>query len=60
VGTILTGRTGVNHRPQVTVIPGIARSDAAWQLFGWLDGGHRLIVTAGLNTQPGTAQAACW
>jgi hypothetical protein len=50
----------VNHRPQVTVTPGIALSDAASQLFGWLDGGHRLIVTAGLNTQPGKAQAACW
>ena len=50
----------MNHRPQVTVIPGIALSDAAWQLFGRLDGGNRLIVTAGLNTQPGTAQVAYW
>jgi hypothetical protein len=50
----------VNHRPQVTVIPEIALRDAAWQLFGWLDGGHRLIVTADLNTQPVKAQVACW
>ena len=42
------------------MIPGVALSDAAWQLFGWLDGGYRLIVTAGLNTQLGKAQVACW
>lgn len=44
----------------LTVIPGTALSDAAWQHFGWLGGGHRLIVTAGLNAQPGPAQVAYW
>jgi hypothetical protein len=42
----------------LTVIPGTTLSDAAWQHFGWLDGGHRLIVTAGPNNQPGPAQVA--
>ncbi len=44
----------------LTVIPGTALSAAAWQAFGWLDGGHRLIVAAGPNNQPGVAQVASW
>lgn len=44
----------------LTVIPGTTLSDAAWQHFGWLDGGHRLIVIAGPYKQPGPAQVAYW
>lgn len=44
----------------LTVIPGTALSNATWQNFGWLDGGHRLIVAAGVNNQPGSAQVASW
>jgi hypothetical protein len=44
----------------LTVIPGTALSNATWQNFGWLNGGHQLIVTAGPNTQPGPAQVASW
>jgi len=44
----------------LTVIPGTALSNATWQNFGWLDGGHQLIVAAGTNNQPGSAQVASW
>lgn len=44
----------------LTVIPGTALSNATWQNFSWLDGGHRLIVAAGVNNQPGSAQVASW
>jgi hypothetical protein len=44
----------------LTVIPGTALSKADWQHFNWLNGGHRLIVTAGPNTQPGPVQVGYW
>jgi hypothetical protein len=44
----------------LTIIPGTATGNATWQNFGWLNGSHQLIVTAGPNNQPGPAQVASW
>jgi hypothetical protein len=49
----------------LTVIPGTALNDNDWQLFGWLNGSHILVVTAGLGRgpvtgPPGPDQLAYW
>jgi len=44
----------------LTAIPGTALTSADWQHFGWQAGGHRLVIAAGPNNQPGPAQLAYW
>jgi len=49
----------------LTVIPGTALSDDDWQNFGWMNGSHTLVVTAGCGrnctTGPdGPDQLAYW
>jgi hypothetical protein len=44
----------------LTVIPGTALSGADWQYFGWHAGGHRLVLSAGLNSMAGSVQLAYW
>jgi hypothetical protein len=44
----------------ITRIPGTALSAADWQNFYWQDGGHRLVITAGLQNTLGPQQIAYW
>jgi hypothetical protein len=49
----------------LTSIPGTALNFSAWQIFGWLNGSHTLVVTAGPGTDDTTGpegpdQLAYW
>jgi hypothetical protein len=49
----------------LTVIPGTALNNNDWQVFGWLNGSHTLVVTAGCGrdcttVQEGSDQLAYW
>jgi hypothetical protein len=44
----------------VTRIPGTALSSADFENIGWQNGGHRLIIIAGPQSEPGADQIAYW